>query len=166
MTLPQHFKNHGYHTQSLGKIYHGGGEAIERSTVVVLRPGIRFCRHSRKYDTRFKTILQGKGLKRSATEAADVPDNTYLDGIVCDAAVQALGKLQQSDRPFFLAVGFRKPHLPFCAPQKYWDLYDRDKISLPVVGPTSGQCSRVGNTAVGKNWKATPRHSHRRSDIN
>ena len=46
VTLPQHFKNHGYHTQSLGKIYHGGGKPSKRSTVVVLRPGIRFCRHS------------------------------------------------------------------------------------------------------------------------
>ena len=133
VTLPQHFKNHGYHTQSLGKIYHGGGKpskdppswSFEPEYDSVGTPQVRYA---------LQDNLQGKGLKRSAAEAADVPDNTYLDGIVCDAAVQALGKLQQSDRPFFLAVGFRKPHLPFCAPQKYWDLYNRDKISLPVVG--------------------------------
>ena len=57
----------------------------------------------------------------------------YLDGLVCDAAVAALEELQADEQPFFLAVGFRKPHLTFCvcAPQKYWDLYDREKILLP-----------------------------------
>jgi len=133
VTLPQHFKNHGYHTQSLGKIYHGSGEpskdppswSVDSQYDFVRDPKLRYA---------LPQNLQGKGLKRSAVEAADVPDSTYTDGVVCNAAIRTLGKLQQTGQPFFLAVGFRKPHLPFCAPQKYWDLYDRAKISLPVEG--------------------------------
>lgn len=133
VTLPQHFKNHGYHTQSLGKIYHGGGKpskdppswSVEPQYDTVRDPKVRYALHQN---------LQGKGLKRSAAEAADVADNTYIDGIVCDAALRTLTELKTSKRPFFLAVGFRKPHLPFCAPQKYWDLYDRAKIPLPLEG--------------------------------
>lgn len=75
--------------------------------------------------------LVGKGLKRSAAESADVPDSTYIDGIVCEAALKEMKQLNAQEKPFFLTVGFRKPHLPFCAPKKYWDLYDRADIPLP-----------------------------------
>ncbi|MCP4509935.1 MAG: sulfatase-like hydrolase/transferase, partial [Fuerstiella sp.] len=75
--------------------------------------------------------LDGQGLKRSATESADVPDGVYLDGMVCDAAVRVLSAAHSEKMPFFLAVGFRKPHLPFCAPKKYWDLYHRADIPMP-----------------------------------
>ncbi|MCP4173872.1 MAG: sulfatase [Fuerstiella sp.] len=127
VTLPQHFRNHGYHTQSIGKVYHGSGKpskdppswSVEPQYDSVRDPNVRYA---------LPENLQGKGLKRSAAEAADVPDNTYIDGIVCDAAVAALAELHKRKQPFFLAVGFRKPHLPFCAPQKYWDLYQRDRI--------------------------------------
>lgn len=133
VTLPQHFKNHGYHTQSLGKIYHGSGEPSKDPPSWSVDPQYDFVRDP-KLRYALPQNLQGKGLKRSAAEAADVPDNTYTDGVVCDAAIRTLGDLQQTGPPFFLAVGFRKPHLPFCAPQKYWDLYDRAEIPLPVSG--------------------------------
>lgn len=131
VTLPQHFKNHGYHTQSLGKVYHGGGKpskdplswTVEPLFDVVRNPKVRYASPQN---------FQSKGFKQSATEAADVADNVYIDGIVCDAAVETLTELKAKKRPFFLTVGFRKPHLPFCAPQKYWDLYDRAKIPLPT----------------------------------
>ena len=67
--------------------------------------------------------------KMPAWEAADVPDTGYPDGLIAEAAIKELNTLQHE--PFFLAVGFYKPHLPFCAPKKYWDLYDRDAIPLP-----------------------------------
>lgn len=67
--------------------------------------------------------------KSPATESADVPDTGYPDGLTADAAVKELRQLK--DGPFFLSVGFYKPHLPFCAPKMYWDLYDRDEIPLP-----------------------------------
>ena len=62
----------------------------------------------------------------SAAEIADVEDDGYKDGIVTDWSLEALDRLK--DEPFFLAVGLVKPHLPFCAPKKYWDLYDPAKL--------------------------------------
>ncbi len=65
-----------------------------------------------------------------AFECADVPDNTFQDGKVAELAVSTLRDLSKKPEPFFLAVGFIKPHLPFVAPKKYWDLYDPAKIKL------------------------------------
>ncbi|MDP2883550.1 MAG: sulfatase-like hydrolase/transferase [Ignavibacteria bacterium] len=78
-------------------------------------------------------------MRGPATECADVADEAYLDGKLAQMAIESLNRLapkatarNEKDRqPFFLGVGFRKPHLPFCAPKKYWDLYDRRKIPLP-----------------------------------
>ncbi len=131
VTLPQHFKNHGYHTQSIGKILHGNGKpsqdppswSVAPVHDVNLQGNVRYAAPEN---------VARKGLKRSAAESADVPDNTYLDGIVCEAALEALDDLKEGGKPFFLAVGFRKPHLPFCAPKKYWDLYRRENIPAPV----------------------------------
>ena len=131
VTLPQYFQHNGYVTQSLGKILHGSGKPSKDPPSWSVAPRFDSVRDPRvRYA--LPTNLQGKGLKRSASEAASVPDSTYIDGIVCDAALEALNELKQKRQPFFLAVGFRKPHLPFCAPQKYWDLYDRKQIPPPV----------------------------------
>jgi len=131
VSLPQHFKKHGYHTRSIGKIFHGGGKPSKDPPSWSVPP---------LYDTNRQTELhyaaqenlKGEGLKRNAAEAADVPDSRYIDGTICEEAIEALGEMSQSNDPFFLAVGFKKPHLPFCAPQRYWDFYDREKIPGPV----------------------------------
>ncbi|MFM9147577.1 MAG: hypothetical protein ACKORI_05565, partial [Verrucomicrobiota bacterium] len=93
----------------------------------------------------------GKGRARGpAVESADVPDDTYTDGKVARLAAQTLAELAKKNQPFFLAVGMAKPHLPFVAPKKYWDLYDPSKIYVPkfqempkdapaVVGHTNGE---------------------------
>lgn len=60
-----------------------------------------------------------------------MPDNAYADGVLAEQALRDLRRLSQQEEPFFLAVGFFKPHLPFVAPQKYWDLYDHAKIQPP-----------------------------------
>ncbi|MCP4849610.1 MAG: sulfatase [Verrucomicrobiaceae bacterium] len=131
VTLPQHFRNHGYLTRSIGKIYHGGGRpsrddlswSVAAQYAEVRDPKLRYASADN---------LKGKGLKRSAAESVEVADNGYIDGIVCDSSRAALKELRKEEKPFFLAVGFRKPHLPFCAPKKYWDLYPREDIPLPV----------------------------------
>lgn len=127
VTLPQYFKNNGYHTQSIGKIYHDPAEAqdavswsVPEISAVTKREG--------KYV--LPANLQKKSSKAAATERTDVPDNAYIDGQVADSALEVLRKIK--DKPFFLAVGFRRPHLPFSAPKKYWDLYDQKSIPLPV----------------------------------
>jgi iduronate 2-sulfatase len=133
VTLPQHFKNHGYHTRSIGKVYHGSGKPSKDPPSWSEQPLFDSIGTPKQRYASPKN-LKGKGLKRSAAEAADVSDDVYLDGMVCDSAVDALGKLRLQKKPFFLAVGFRKPHLPFCAPQKYWDIYDREKIPALANG--------------------------------
>jgi iduronate 2-sulfatase len=68
----------------------------------------------------------------AAYESADVPDSTYPDGKLAEEAIRRLERAAGNpDQPFFIAVGFVKPHLPFCAPKKYWDLYDASAFELP-----------------------------------
>ena len=71
-----------------------------------------------------------KNIRGPAFEASDVPDNFFQDGKVAELAVSTLQDISQKKEPFFLAVGFVKPHLPFISPKKYWDLYDPAKIDL------------------------------------
>ena len=131
VTLPQHFKNNGYHTRSIGKIFHGSGKPSKDPVSWSKEPLYDYVRDPKlRYST--EANLKGEGLKRAASESADAPDDSYTDGIVCDAALSALNDLKAAGRPFFLAVGFRKPHLPFCAPRKYWDLYEREDIAAPI----------------------------------
>ncbi len=77
-----------------------------------------------------ETTKGGVNSRGPAFESADVPDNFYLDGKVAELAVSTLQDISKKKEPFFLAVGFAKPHLPFVSPKKYWDLYDPAKIEL------------------------------------
>lgn len=131
VTLPQHFKNKGYHTRSIGKIFHGGG-APAKDPPSWSEPALHDTSRDPKGRYATPKNLAGKGLKRAASEAAEVSEETYLDGKVCEDALRALERLKGKESPFFLAVGFRKPHLPFCAPKKYWDLFPRERIPEPV----------------------------------
>ena len=65
-------------------------------------------------------------------EKGKVDDNGYPDGLTTDLAINKLAELKSKDEPFFLGVGYFKPHLPFTAPEKYWELYDEDEITLPI----------------------------------
>ena len=81
--------------------------------------------------------------KGAATECADVPDNTYGDGMIADEAIRRLQAAKEKPgEPFFIAVGFLKPHLPFVAPKKYWDLY-RPR-GLPAAGAADAAAGRAG----------------------
>jgi len=126
VTLPQHFKNNGYHVKCIGKMFHNmGGLNDERSwsEPAVLHAG----RHS---DTYALPANRKPGKKTRAFERLKTSDDTYRDGKIATLAVQALQRLK--DKPFFLAVGFWRPHLPFLAPQKYWDMYDPATLKLPA----------------------------------
>ncbi|WP_044300446.1 sulfatase, partial [Rhodopirellula sallentina] len=82
-------------------------------------------------EAKYGTNLARSGLIHGpAYEAADVPDHAYEDGYATEVAIATLKELVKQDRPFFLGLGLKKPHLDFIAPQKYWDLYDRDEIPL------------------------------------
>jgi iduronate 2-sulfatase len=135
VTLPQHFKNHGYHTRALGKILHGGGPPSQDPPSWSEAPMYDTSETSPIDKSRYALPknMVNPGHKMDSLEAADVSDNAYTDGLVCQASLNALKELKERPEPFFLAVGFRKPHLPFCAPKKYWDLYKRDEIPPPAT---------------------------------
>jgi len=139
VTLPQQFKIHGYFTQGLSKVYHGGLDDPQSWTAPHWRPkrpaygtpeGRELIRRLRR-----EVRAAGKDLRKWRNrphglpwEAPDVPDNALPDGATADHAIEILRRIK--DRPFFLAVGFLKPHLPFVAPKKYWDLYDEAELRL------------------------------------
>jgi len=139
LTLPQHFRNCGYETVSLGKIYHHHSDdnGIGWSIPAWHPSGPWKGRQYRSEESiaamreRDKAHPNRKGIG-PAFEAADVPDNGYPDGVTADKAIEELRRLKAAGTPFFLAVGFYKPHLPFNAPKRYWDLYDRAKIQVPA----------------------------------
>ncbi len=129
VTLSQHFKNHGYQSDCIGKIYHGSAgvqDAPSWSSEAELT-------HTREYKYVLPENIDAKtkGFKKAAaTECADVDDSAYIDGMVADRTVERMKELADIDRPFFLSVGFRKPHLPFSAPKKYWDMQDKESIGV------------------------------------
>ena len=139
LTLPQHFRNHGYETASVGKIYHHHNDdnGLGWSTPAWHPSGPWQGRGYRSPEAiaamkeHDATNPKKKGIG-PAFDAADVPDNGYPDGVTADKAVEELRRLKAAGKPFFLAVGFYKPHLPFNAPKRYWDLYDRAKIEVPA----------------------------------
>lgn len=136
VTLPEFLKHQGYDTRSVGKIYHGSPKTEDPQSWSAPAEGnfrkTDLGTHSGFYALEHNLHAPDiKGPKRDATEIADVPDNAYVDGQVTDIALQRMRELAAKPDPFFLAVGFRKPHLPFCAPKKYWDLYDRAALAEP-----------------------------------
>ena len=124
VTLPQYFKRQGYYTQSFGKILHGQGPPSMDPPSWSVEPVWDHCSKRDQY-----ALLENRpgkiSGKQAAAECADVPDEAYIDGKVAARAVGKLQEFAENDKPFFLAVGFRKPHLPCSAPKKYWDMYDR-----------------------------------------
>lgn len=128
VTLPQCFMSRGYHAESIGKIFHGDEKTLDHVSwsvpekFPILLKRDQYVLEKNKDD-------KDPWKKTSAVERADVPDDAYRDGQIAAAAVEALERLRK--RPFFLAVGFNKPHLPFAAPSRYWDLYKRPDLPLP-----------------------------------
>ncbi|MEM1221641.1 MAG: sulfatase [Verrucomicrobiota bacterium] len=140
VTLNQHFTQNGYTTVGLGKVYHGRIKSDEVdvdhwTTWIVSEEGQYYADPRSKESIReTSSLVPGKSVIRygSATEAADVPDEAYYDGSLALEGARQLKRIASEKAPFFLAVGFAKPHLPFNAPQKYWDLYKRDSFSMPL----------------------------------
>jgi len=125
VTLPQYFKSKGYETAGMGKIYHigstGPGHDAPSWSIPYRNPKCK------TYALSYEPNAKGRG---KAVECADVPDDTYDDGKMTGMAINLLDSLSQTKKPFFLSVGFFKPHLPFVAPKKYWDLYKRDEFEV------------------------------------
>ena len=158
ITLPQHFKQRGYITQGLSKIFHPGLDDPASWTIphwnpkapTYHKPESIAAYSKRKEELASQNVVpkdqvlerdpktgMAMSIKRQANavklkgpawEDPDVPDNELVDGKTADKAVETLRELKSKGGRFFLAVGFHKPHLPFVAPKKYHDLYSLDEI--------------------------------------
>lgn len=177
VTLGQHFKDHGYFVQGLGKIYHGSLDDTQtwsvswqnpKAPTYALPENLKFNSgqsaddpDSAAPEEKSKKTNNGFNSRGPAFESADVADETFTDGKVADLAVNALRNLAGKSQPFFLAVGFVKPHLPFVSPKKYWDLYDPSEIKLATnkFRPLDAPKYAVSPGAELRNYSGIPQGS-------
>jgi arylsulfatase A-like enzyme len=139
-TFIHHFRRNGYFTVGIGKISHtpdGKVRGKEPARELPHSWDEMLC-DTGKWGGGFDAFFAyADGESRASLnhqvpplECADVPDEGYPDGLNARLAVQKLQEFSRKNKPFFLAVGFFKPHLPFNSPKKYWDLYKREEVSL------------------------------------
>jgi iduronate 2-sulfatase len=141
VTLPQQFKKHGYFAQSVGKVYHpdlndpaSWSVPADFDTEVEELEQYQLPESYHQWTERLTQIPSHGAISGPAVEVTDTPDELYPDARIATEAILRLKieRARQTSRPFFLAVGFHKPHLPFVVPKEYWDLYDPGKIELPA----------------------------------
>lgn len=148
VTLPEYFKKQGYRSEGMGKIFHvGHGNNNDKQSWSLPHWNAKVVGYALPENKAPQGLTREEALfendrskpiqslpKGAAYESADVPDNTYADGVLAERAVERLKfAAEHPEEPFFLAVGFVKPHLPFCAPKKYWDRYDPSQFKLAEV---------------------------------
>ena len=128
ITLPEELRKNGYHCISNGKIFHHRNDTAKRSwSEAPWKPsmgGASFL------DPKSKSMIGGKKKRGPVLEFPEVADSAYPDGQIGNKTIADLKRMKKNSKPFFLACGFIKPHLPFYAPKKYWDLYDRASLEL------------------------------------
>ncbi|USN99718.1 MAG: sulfatase-like hydrolase/transferase [Phycisphaeraceae bacterium] len=173
VTLPQYLIANGYTTTGMGKIYDPRSVDKQLDRVSWSIPYLEtscvsdetfFYRDPKQVELVLSKLpeAKAKGIKgwkqvqdfigvRPSTDQADVPDDAYPDGVIADQGVASIRTLAPKDEPFFIAVGFKKPHLPFNAPSRYWDLYDRNEFTPPP--PTTGLPTGAPEFAFQDSWE-------------
>ncbi len=152
VTMPQYFSRHGYYTVNIGKIFHNYMPDSISWDEPDLRP-YRYLRSewlvrdgetfyiseevNKSQEIKRDSLLKLRAIRYAdgwntgpAWEAADVHDTLYYDGAQTELAKQTLTRLAEMNKPFYLGLGYFRPHLPFAAPKKYWDMYDPEEIPL------------------------------------
>ncbi len=152
-SLPQYFKNMGYSTAAMGKVFH-----VESAGPGHDGPSWSIPYRDAKapvYALPFVPNEKGRG---SSVESADVSDDFYVDGKISNMAVSLMDSMNKNAKPFFLAVGFRKPHLPFVAPKKYWDLFNREQFKINPFQIKATNCPDIAYHSSGelKNYSDIP----------
>ena len=155
VSLPAYFRRNGYRTLSVGKVYHARDDDLGAWSETPLNAApnddnwqgygspethelrLRLWEEALADDPNAQLHQFNAG----AVERADLPDSEYRDGRIADMAVEALR--ETAGQPFFAAVGFVKPHLPFAAPSRYWDLYERADLQ-----PAADSARPVGTTEI------------------
>lgn len=126
-TLPSIFKDAGYTSISNGKIFHYNKDVQEASWSE--NPWMPEGGHRVSYDPKTNEVIMKSGNGR-VYEAPEVDDSAYPDYKIAQKTIKDLRRFKESGESFFMACGFFRPHMPFYAPKKYWDLYDRDSIEI------------------------------------
>ena len=189
VTLPQHFKNNGYYSVGLGKIFDnrsvdGSYDGISWSTQFLQGMPNQYYHNNdngrngyqdpevHQAINQYNNYIASNNitsttakrearklfpLSKPATEGnQDLPDDGYVDGARTNYALLKMEEAANSGKPFFLAVGFTKPHLPFVAPKKYWDMYERDNIS---IHPEQGRDNSIPSIAFHNNHELVNNYS-------
>ncbi|WP_281614437.1 sulfatase-like hydrolase/transferase [Flammeovirga sp. SubArs3] len=159
VTLPQHFKNNGYLVYGVGKIYDPRSVDKQQDaaswTEYTLPQNLKYPEGFKepvfsyyqnpeniKKIRALRKEAEAKGIEKKkinkwvqsrykpAYEKADVPDDAYIDGAITNQGIEYIKELSNKKEPFFLAVGYKRPHLPFSAPTKYWDLYQENEVPI------------------------------------
>jgi choline-sulfatase len=167
ISLPRLLKQNGYTTISSGKIYHNGKDDISAWDSRWFPEGnIRDYQLEKNIIENGNDNLAVRG-RASAFEMAEVNDKAYFDGKIAQKGIADLKTLKKNKQPFFLALGFMKPHLPFNAPKKYWDLYDRSTIELPksYVQPKSTPKQAFHNFGELRNYGNIPKKGDLSDDL-
>lgn len=149
VTLPQLFRQAGYAAESIGKVFHVGhgshddaaswsAPPVHDRVIEYLVPESTGGKPTREEALFNEVPVEGDVWTYAATlgrgaawESPDVPDDAYADGRTAKRASDRLRGFKASNQPFFLAVGFVRPHLPFSVPKRYWDMYDPAKLPMP-----------------------------------
>ncbi|MEN9358466.1 MAG: hypothetical protein RL095_1 [Verrucomicrobiota bacterium] len=186
MTLPQFYKERGYTSIGMGKVLHGAEHDdaakswnlwLEELAYNPAHPPAllgkfqgpeaqalareMLAKNPRLKNPALISVLKKKGLYR-ATECVDLPDDCFADGALAHSALSQLEKSKADGKPFCLVLGFMKPHLPFVAPKKYWDLFKREDMplaawqknseqGLPYALHTFGELGAFSGFEAGKN---------------
>jgi len=140
VTLPQYFMKNGYDAVSFGKIFHNPWPDNESWSEPHAWPkkSSLWSKEARQRHAAYREKMRDEGqpekkvarMRPEATEIVDTPDHEHIDGAIAEQTLSAMKRLAKQDKPFFLATGFVRPHLPFVVPRKYWDLYDRKAIPV------------------------------------
>lgn len=149
VSLPQYFREEGYHTVGMGKIFHHAANTDPASWdrwVDIKGRGYFLPRNIEDQKKRRANIAAREAAGETFTEhqkyvytvgpfseAADADEHLYPDGQLADRSIQVLREVRKDKQPFFLAIGFMKPHLPLVVPKKYWDLYEAKDFELPEM---------------------------------
>ena len=179
LTIPQYFKENGYITAGVGKIYDPRCVDEYRDQPSWSLPFIKEAdlNYPQEYGQPALGYYQNKEIKEQITvlrkeaegkgvsninkyvrdrykppfEISNAPDEAYTDGAITVSALSLLDQVSDdTSKPFFLAIGFKRPHLPFVAPKKYWDLYDREAIQLAAFQKKSKNSSDLAYHSSGE----------------
>lgn len=162
--LAEYFEQNGYYAHTFGKIHHGTPSDKLKTDHYKPKTGL----NTGKFYALPENIEKGGARDRSHEtppyESADVPDEAYKDGLIAQEAVKIIAQQKESKEPFFLAVGFNKPHLPYNAPKKYWDLYEQSEMTLapnqyhPEDSPPYSATHNTLMRYAGLNYYNSPNH--------